>query len=372
MHLLRSSLLLALLLCLVVGSGVAQKKKIDPDAGYIPIVAPESKNKDKNSDVTQALALPPELPAAVTAETGRLTFHVTPLSAKGLLSRQTEDALKALLHSKRGTIVALRAFVAGSGDLRRIGEIAAEMFQEKHLDLPALTAVQVGALPLEQAQVVIESTEVDRKVVNPAGVAFIAAQPGSSVPESLGKIKTALASAGMQPSDALLLTCFVSSLDNQRNAVQAISADFPNAAVDYVQMQRAPAMPAAECEARARLRTAVPSGFQAGPHSALVSSPEIVITGTQMAFGSQDSDLKLAFERLEKTLAAKNAHLNHVASAHLYVTSSALSSRVLALLSDQSGSSHPATVVPIEALPSLDAPFGLEVIAVPGSNGAHP
>ena len=85
---------------------------------------------------------------------------MTPLSAKGLLSQQTRDALKGLLHSSHGTIVKLRAFVAGSGDLRRVGEIAGEMFLEKHMPLPALTVVQVGALPLEGAQVVMEATEV--------------------------------------------------------------------------------------------------------------------------------------------------------------------------------------------------------------------
>ena len=131
----------------------------------------------KGDDVTQALALPPELPAAVTAETNRLAFQVTPLSAKGLLSQQTRDAIKSLLRSSHGPIVKLRAFVAGSGDLRRIGEIAGEMFLEKHMPLPALTVAQVGALPLVGAQVVIEATEEDRKIVNPSGVAFSPRSP---------------------------------------------------------------------------------------------------------------------------------------------------------------------------------------------------
>src|ERR1700722_13050765 len=118
---------LALLVCLLAGTAAAQNnKKIDPDAGYTPTVAsPDSaKKKKKGDDVTQALALPPELPSAVTAETDPLSFQVTPLLAKGLLSQQTRDAIKALLRSNRGPIVKLRAFVAGSGDLRRVGEIA--------------------------------------------------------------------------------------------------------------------------------------------------------------------------------------------------------------------------------------------------------
>jgi enamine deaminase RidA (YjgF/YER057c/UK114 family) len=351
--------LLTLLLCLLATSAIAQSnKKVDPDAGYVPTVAPDDKKKKKGDETTQALALPPDLPAAVTAETDRLAFQVTPLSSKGLLSQQTRDALKGLLRSNHGPIVKLRAFVSGSGDLRRVGEIAGEMFLEKHMPLPALSVVQVGALPLEGAQIEIEATEVDRKIVNPNGVVFLAAQPASSVAESLAKVKAALASDGMQPSDALLVTCFVSSFfDALRDGKSLMSAPFPDAALDYVQMQRAPVTPAALCEAEARARTGV-------------AVPQIVITGTQLAFGSQDSDLKLAFERLEKALAAKNAHLDHVLISHLYVTSSALTSRVLALQSARYAGTR--TVLPVEALPSLDAQFGLDVIAVPDSVPVRP
>jgi enamine deaminase RidA (YjgF/YER057c/UK114 family) len=308
------------------------------------------------------LALPPELPAAVIAETDRLAFQVTPLSAKGLLSQQTRDALKILLRSNRGSIVKLRAFVAGSGDLRRVGEIAGEMFLEKHLALPALTVAQVGALPLEGAQIVMEATGQDRKIVNPSGVAFLAAQPAPSVAESLANLKSILASAGIQPSDALIVTCFVSSLDDQRDTQPLMASIFPGAALDYVQMQREPVIPAASCEATARMTKPAASS----PQLAAISSPEIVITGTQLAFGSQDSDLKLSFDRLEKALAAKNVRFDRVALSHLYVTSSALTNRVIALESARSGGTR--TVLPVEALPSLDAPFGLDVIAVPSAH----
>jgi enamine deaminase RidA (YjgF/YER057c/UK114 family) len=260
-------------------------------------------------------------------------------------------------------VVKLRAFVAGSGDLRRVGEIAGEMFLEKHLPLPALTVAQVGALPLVGAQVVIEATEVDRKIVNPSGVAFLTAQPASSVAESLSKLKSTLAASRMQPSDALMVTCFVSSLDDQRDIQQVMSANFRGAALDYVQMQRAPVLPPASCEATARLTKPASS---VDPQVAQVSSPQVILTGAQLAFGGQDSDLNLAFERLDRALAAKNARFDRVVLSHLYVTSSALGSRVLALQSSHPGM-RVSAVLPIEALPSLDASFGLDVIAVPTS-----
>jgi hypothetical protein len=58
--------------------------------------------------------------------------------------------------------------------------------------------------------------------------------------------------------------------------------------------------------------------------------------------------------------------------AHLYVTASGLSNRVLAIQSAQANSTHPPaiTLVPFESLPSLDAPLGIDVIAVPDAVGA--
>ncbi len=368
----RTLLPATILLTLVAGSGAAQKKT--PDDGYIPVVSLDDKKKKKGDDITQAPPPSPELPAAVIAETAHLAYQVSPLSSKGLLSQQTRDALKILLKSNRGQIVKLRAFVAGSGDLRRIGEIAGEMFMERHQPLPALSVAQVGALPMVGAQIVIEATEADRKVVNPVGVAFLSGETSSSVGESLEKLKSVLAGAGMQPSDALAVTCFVSSLDDQRDTHEAMAASFPSAALNYVQMQRDPVTPAADCEAIARLRSAPAAAVSWMNNSqvALVSSPQVVITGTQLAFGDQASDFKLAFERLKKTLAASGTGFDQVVMAHLYVTASGLSSRVLAIQSAQTGTARgPASVpVPFESLPSLDAVFGIDVIAAPAATVA--
>lgn len=342
------NLWLVILAGFLASSGSAQNnKKVDPDAGYTPVVAqPDKNDKKKKTEETQVLALPPELPNAVVAETDHLAFHVAPLTAKGLLSHQTREALKDLMHASHGTIVKLRAFVAGSGDLRRVGEITGEMFQEKHLPLPALTVVQVGALPVQGAQVEIEATEVDRKTVNPRGVAFVNAQPAASVAESLEKVKSVLASSGIEPRGALAVTCFISSLDDQHDTASAMSAAFPGAALDYVQMQRTPVSPAASCEAAARAAKAV-------------AAPEIVITGMQLAFGNQDKDLTLAFDRLGKTLAEKGASLDGAMVSHLYVTDGSLAPRVLAL--SHAAGAH--SIIPVEGLPSLDASFGMEVIA---------
>ena len=384
MHFCRTAPLFAVLVALLADNLPAQKKKPGADdEGYIPVVAPETKQKKKKED-TQTLPPPKELPSAITAETERLAFGASPLIGKGLLSQQTRDGLKALLKTNHGTIVKLRAFVAGSGDLRRVGELVAETFTEKHLPLPVLSVVQVGALPMEGAQMVLESVEVDKKVVNPHGIAFLAGQNAPSVAQSLAKLTVAINGGGMQAEDALRVTCFVSSLDEQRDAHQLMASAFPGAVLNYVQMQREAVTPAAECEAVARLRTATsepvsfvnPAGLDKSPNYsqlALVKSPKLVITGTQLAFGSQEGDIKLAFERLQRVLSSSNARFDQVVMSHTYVTSSAIIPRVRTVRAGYYSSTAPpaSTLLSFEGLPSLDAAFGVDVIAALDSPSAQ-
>lgn len=385
MHFFRTSLVLAVLIAFGIGNLAAQKKKKPgQDEGYIPQVLPESKQKKEKPEETQALPLPKELPNVVTADAEHLAFGVSPLSSKGLLSQQTREALKTLLKSNHGTIVKLRAFVAGSGDLRRVGELAAEMFADKHQPLPALSVVQVGALPMQGAQIVIETTGMDRKAVNPNGVAFFSGQPGANVAQSLQALRTALQGVNLEPSDALRVTCFVSSLDDQRNTRELMASSFPSAMLNYVQMRREPVTPAAECEGVARLRSGGLDGTRlfnpangdnntSYPQVTLVSGGKLVITGTQMAFGTEEQDLKLAFDRLEKTLNSSDASFAQVVMSHVYLTSRALMNSVRGLRSGFYASSKPpaTTMLPCEGLPSLDTQMGIDVIAASGSSSAH-
>jgi len=69
-------------------------------------------------------------------------------------------------------LVKLRAFVAGTGDMRRVQAIVSEDFSERKIPLPVVTTIQVGALPLTGAQVVLEAVSQARTVVNPNGLTF--------------------------------------------------------------------------------------------------------------------------------------------------------------------------------------------------------
>ncbi len=131
--------------------------------------------------------------------------------------------------------------------------------------------------------------------------------------QSLAAFRQEVKAAGAEPADVLRVTCFLSSLENLAATRQLVETEYPRAAHDYVQTERAPGRAVAACEGVARLRSApdtplsfVPAeGFKSEPGQspvALVGAPQVVLTGTQISFGYQEQDSRLAFERLKKEL----------------------------------------------------------------------
>lgn len=377
---------LALSACLI--AGVARSYQL-------PDIYDESKRKKKKKkkkeDVeppTQVLALPPDPPAVLTVETRRLAFQVAPLSNKGLLSQQVRDGLRTLLRLTRGDqIVKLRAFVAGTGDLRRVQAIVSETFAEKRMNLPVLSVVQVGALPLEGAQVALETISVEKREVNREGLAFIAGQQvvadqptltmAPLVEKSLAQIRTAVSAIGQEPKDVLRITCFVTSLADQSTTLQSVVQSFPGAAAHFIQIQRVPSRSLTECDGVAALSRPVgsplkflnPEGLTANEdysQVALVGAPHIVLSGTQMAFNQREEDTRLAFQRLEKSLESAKTSLKRAAVANLYPLTQRSIELVRKVRFDYLDQAHPpaGTLLLFEGLPSLDASFGLDVIAV--------
>ena len=338
----------------------------------------KKKKKKSEEDITQTLPVLADPPPAIAAETGRLVFQVTPLSPKGLLSQQVRDALKILLRDNHGpAVVKLRALVAGTGDMRRVQTIVSEVFTERKMALPALTTVQVGALPMEGAQVVLESVAVDnKKVVNPQGLAFFAGQLGKDVNQSLTQLQTAVNAARIKPAAVLRVTCFLSSLDGIQTARTAVASAFPSAAVNFVQLQREALETLAECEAVGRLEAAPaspvefanPAGLTPSPNYsqiALVNTPKVILSGTQMAFRDQDNDIRLAFERLRKPLEALGVTYKDVFWSSLYPLTRPVADRMGPIRFEFFDHSHPpaSTRLLFEGLPSLDATIAVDVMA---------
>ena len=343
--------------------------------------------KKKKEEITQTLQLPKELPGAVAGDTRRLTFHVTPLSAKGLLSQQIRDALKALAHEcGSDTVLKIRAFVAGSGDLRRVRDLVSEVFTDRKQPLPALSLIQSGGLPLEGAQVVLEAVAAGRKEVSPDGLVFISAQtavsenPLDRVPpltaKSLAALRQAVKAAGSEPGDVLRVTCFLSTLEQVAASRQLVEAEYPRAALDYVQTQRGPLQALAACEAVARLRWNTgtrlhflnPEGLPHEPgvsQIALVAAPHLVFTGTQVSFGYEEKDARLAFERLKKALEQAGVSASDVAYAHYYPLSAGIAGQVRKVRGEFFDGARPpaGALLTFEGLPSMDAGFAVDVVA---------
>ena len=288
--------------------------------------------KKKNpDDTTQTLALPVDPPMVAIGETSRLLFHVSPLSAKGLLSQQTRDALKAMLKASGGaTVVHLRAFVAGSGDMRRVPQIVSEVFQEKKLPLPSVSVVQVGGLPMEGAQVVLEAVSAGKREVNPGGLAFV---PAQALEQMAGALR------GATP---LRVTCFVKMLDN----VSAIAAQFPSAAVDVVQTQRDSARSETSCEAVLR--------------GGDIKASKLAFTGAQVAFGNDEKAATLAFQRLDKYLTDAGVQPADIIATNIYP----LSSRIGELARKLRSARGAVTVIPFEGVASIDGSFAVDAIAL--------
>ncbi len=311
----------------------------------------QKKKKSDEEPVTQTLPLLKDPPAAVEAETARLVFHVSPLSSKGLLSQQVREALKALLRDTHGeTIVKLRAFVAGSGDLRRVPAIVSETFTEHKLALPAVSTIGVGALPMEGAQVVIESIAMDKKTLNPNGLAFYSAQAVKQLRPIAGALRT---------------TCFLSTLDDLANVRSTVSAAFPEAVIDFVQSQRLGFEPADVCEVVARLDAPPAQVVVIANGVALVNSPKIVLSGIQMAFRDSDADLRLAFERLQKELESLGVTYKDVFWSSTYTLTRPVEEKVRAVQRDFYDRARPpiGTMLLFEGLPSLDATMAMDVMA---------
>jgi enamine deaminase RidA (YjgF/YER057c/UK114 family) len=259
-----------------------------------------------------------------------------------------------------------------------VRDLVSEVFNDRHLPLPALSLIQSGGLPLEGAQVVLEGIAAAKKEVNPQGLVFLSAPVATSenpldpvaplAAKSLEGLKEALSSAGSEPADVVRVTCFLSSLDNLAATRKLVEADYARAALNYVQTQRLPSRAVAACEAVARLRrdtgTRVEFEPKEGePRAALVAANHVVLTGTQVSYGYQEANSRLALERLQKALEASGVTGRDVAFAHYYPLAEPIAAQVRRLRASFFG--NPAgSLVLFEGLPGMDAGFAVDVVAV--------
>ena len=302
---------------------------------------------------TETLKLPQDPPLVAVGDTARLVFHVSPLSSQGLLSQQVRDALKAILKLNGGAqIVHIRAFSAGNGDVRRIPQIVSDVLGPKHVPLPSVSVLQVGALPLEDAQVVLETVSVGKKDVNKDGVTFhaaetaVATEPTMALKPLLQKaIDQLVAKMGGKP--ALAVTCFASEIDGAQELLKMVTAAFPGAAVNLVQPRRLAWQTEASCE-----------GVSRG--GAGVSSARTAFSGTQVAFGTEEKDAAVAVQRLDRALTeAGAATAGNAEVLRLYV----LSPATTAVARKQVTGSARVASFSVEGVGPVSAGFAIDAVS---------
>jgi enamine deaminase RidA (YjgF/YER057c/UK114 family) len=332
------------------------------------LFAQKSKNKKPDEEPRpQVLEVLPEPPEAIAVETGRLSFQVSPLSDKGLLSQQVRDALKAIARLNHGaTIVKLRAFVAGSGDLRRVKDIVAEELTDRKQPLPAVSTIQVGALPLVGAQVVLEAISSEKKIVNPNGLAFASATDAQTPAAAVAQLRESLDRGGIKGPQVLGVTCFLGSLTDLASARAAATAAFPAAAANFVQSQRLSVEAQVACEAVGRLDQRPAAALLLANRVASVNTPKLVLTGTQLIFRDQDADFRLAYQRLGKAIGALGASMQDVLWSGAYTLTKPDAARIETIQWEFLNRTHsPAgAALQVEGLPSTDATAAIEFIAV--------
>lgn len=309
--------------------------------------------KKKNPDeMTQTLALPKDPPQVSAGDSRRLIFQVSPLSSKGLLSQQTRDALKILVRENgNAQAIHARAFVAGSGDIRRVPQIISDFFSEKKTALPAVSVVLTGALPMEGAQVVLELVSQGKKDTSPGGLEFVSAEPeydtdAAASPQPLLQKGLDRLASKLGTAQPLRVSCFVSGLLGSTGMIADLNSRFPSVPVNLVQTQRLPYRAFAQCEAVAKA---------AGKGGGMIA-----FTGTRVAFGAQEKDATLAWQRLDRDLADSGSSPDNVIYSRIYQ----LQSPVAVAARKLRPAAQPISFVPVEGLAAIDAGFAVDAVAV--------
>ena len=97
-----------------------------------------------------------------------------------------------------------------------------------------------------------------------------------------------------------------------------------------------------------------------------MAAPRVVLTGAQVSFGYQEQDSRLAFGRVQKVLEQAGAGPRDVAVAHYYPLSNGIADQVRKIRADVFDRAHPpaGSMLLFEGLPSMDAGFAMDVVAV--------
>jgi enamine deaminase RidA (YjgF/YER057c/UK114 family) len=99
------------------------------------------------------------------------------------------------------------------------------------------------------------------------------------------------------------------------------------------------------------------------PRAALVAAQHVVLSGSQVSYGYQEADSRLAFERLSKQLESAGVTGRDVVVARYYPLAEPIANQVRKLRGGFFAGPANSLVL-FEGLPSMDAGFAVDVVAV--------
>jgi hypothetical protein len=88
----------------------------------------------------------------------------------------------------------------------------------------------------------------------------------------------------------------------------------------------------------------------------------VVLTGTQVSYGYQEADSRLAFERLQKSLEAAAVARADAAFVQYYPVAESMAAQVRKLAPGFFGKTA-FSILLVEGLPSMQAGFAVDVVA---------
>jgi enamine deaminase RidA (YjgF/YER057c/UK114 family) len=148
-----------------------------------------------------------------------------------------------------------------------------------------------------------------------------------------------------------------------------VEGEYPRAALNILQSQRAPQRAGAACEAVVGLRESRGSGrpkpsAESAPFVILVAQ-HAVLSGTQVSFGYQQQDARLALDRLGKALEPLGVGLRDVVLARFYPLSRRIEEEVRRGIPAFFPQPNPpaASFTQFDGLSSADAGFAVDIVA---------
>lgn len=180
-----------------------------------------------------------------------------------------------------------------------------------YLKSDVLSIVRVAGFPDKNQKIALEVVTKGGKN-GPAGSVFISGQ-GVSKNETVSKVQpmvqttfnnidTALKGAAHQPADVIMLTCYLSSMDDIKDVQKLAAARYPKALRNHVQIPLPYGKALVECEAIARAKKPVgfvsPEGLVKSPnftHVAGISSRQIYFSSLFTSNGCTEQGVRGRF-----------------------------------------------------------------------------